>query len=150
MTAKFLIVSILDLLLGINFLSPAVLINNSSGNGEAAGPQGAPYLLPASETNYFPIRDWGVPDPLLNARSAMLYDLASEKVLLDINPGTRLPIASLTKLMTAVAVIENMDLGDTVEIKKSAIRRKRKRRKGKVKMVLPYARVGIQNQRWEN
>lgn len=130
MVSKFLLVSILDLLLGLNFLSPVVLIRNSLGTDEAvyvdSRLQSTPYLVPAAETNYFPIRDWGVPGPSLSARSALLYDFASEKVLFGSNPETKLPIASLTKLMTAVAVIESMDLSDTVEVKKTAIERSKK------------------------
>lgn len=129
MTAKFLLVSILDLLLGLNFLSPVVLIRNSLGNESGytdSRSQNAPYLLPAAETSYFPIRDWGIPDPDIFARSVILYDSASEKVLFDKNSGVRLPIASLTKLMTAVAVIENTDLADIVSIKRSAIEKSKK------------------------
>lgn len=130
MVSKFLLVSILDLLLGFNFLSPAVLIRNSLGTDKAiyadSGPQNTPYLLPAAETNYFPIRDWGVPDPSLTARSILLYDFASEKILFGLNPGVKLPIASLTKLLTAVAVLENMDLSETVEVKKTAIEKSKK------------------------
>ncbi|MBI2003490.1 MAG: D-alanyl-D-alanine carboxypeptidase [Parcubacteria group bacterium] len=130
MVSKFLLVSILDLLLGLNFLSPAVLIRNSLGTDEAvyadSRPQITPYLFPAAETNYFPIRDWGVPDPSLSARSALLYDFASDKILFSSNPETKLPIASLTKLLTAVIVLENMDLNDTVEVKKTAIEKSRK------------------------
>ena len=129
MVSKFLLVSILDLLLGLNFLSPVVLVRNSLVNKSAysdSKAQNAPYLLPDAETNYFPIRDWGIPDPDIFAQSVILYDFASEKVLFDKNSGVKLPIASLTKLMTAVAVIENTDLGDAVGIKKSAIEKSEK------------------------
>jgi len=129
MVSKFLIVSILDLLLGLNFLSPVVLVRNSLGDESVytdSKAQNVPYLSPAPETNYFPIRDWGISDPEIAALSAILYDFASEKVLFDKNSGIKLPIASLTKLMTAVAVVENMDLGDVVSIKKSAIEKSKK------------------------
>ena len=125
MAAKFLLISILDLLLGINFLSPIVLIQNSLGKSEVVyldpKTQNVPFLLPTVETNYFPIRDWGISDPILSARSAILYDLNSEKTLFSLNPDSKLPIASLTKLMTAVAVFENINLDDVVEVEKSAI-----------------------------
>ncbi|MEK7537002.1 MAG: serine hydrolase [Patescibacteria group bacterium] len=129
MTVKFLFVSILDLFLGLNFLSPVVLVRNSLGDESPyvdSSPQNAPYLLPAAETNYFPIRDWGIPDPDIFARSAILFDFASEKVLFDKNSGVKMPIASLTKLMTAVAVIENMNLNDIAIIKKSVIEKSEK------------------------
>ena len=130
MAAKFLIISILDLLLGINFLSPITLVQNSLWKSEVVyldpKTQNVPFLLPTNETNYFPIRDWGIPDPALSARSAILYDLSSDKILFGLSPDSKLPIASLTKLMTAVAVIENMSLDDIVEIKKSAIEKSTK------------------------
>ena len=129
MTVKFLILSILDLLLGINFLSPAALLYNFSGNSGVVyieKVQDAPYLLPTTETNYFPIRDWGISDPALTARSVVLYDSVSEKVLFSMNSESKLPIASLTKLMTAVAVVENINLDDAVTVKKSAIERSKK------------------------
>ena len=56
----------------------------------------------------------------------MLFDAASEKVLFGANTDAKLPIASLTKLMTAVVVVENMNLDDVVEIKKSAIEKSQK------------------------
>lgn len=126
MVSKFVIISILDLLLGINFLSPIVLIENSLGKSEIIYLEGVKnddvlFLLPTAETNYFPVRDWGVPDPEISARSVILYDLSSEKILFGVSPDSKLPIASLTKLMTAVAVFENMNLSDVVEVKKSAI-----------------------------
>lgn len=125
MTAKFLLVSILDLLLGINFLSPIVLFNSFPKNGEVVylneKSDNIPYLLPLTEANYLPIRDWGVGDPVLNARSAILYDLGSEKILFSQESETKLPIASLTKLMSATIVIESMNLDDVVTVRNSAI-----------------------------
>jgi serine-type D-Ala-D-Ala carboxypeptidase (penicillin-binding protein 5/6) len=130
MAAKFLIVSIIDLLLGINFLSPIDLVYNSLDKSEVVyldpKDQDLPFLVPSAETNYFPIRDWEVSDPGVSARSAVLYDLSSEKVLFGIRPDSKLPIASLTKLMTAVVVFENISPDDVVEIKKSAIEKSTK------------------------
>ncbi|MEK7579971.1 MAG: serine hydrolase [Patescibacteria group bacterium] len=123
MPAKFLLVSILDLLLGLNFLSPVVLVQNLSESEPAAEPktQITPFLLPAAETNYFPIRDWGIPAPVLSARSVVLYDFSSDKILFSSNADSRLPIASLTKLMTAVVVTENINQSDVITITKSVI-----------------------------
>lgn len=128
MISKFLIISILDLLLGINILSPISLVQSSFRGSEVVqvDTKTVPYLLPTNETNYFPIRDWGVPDPLVSARSVALYDSVSEKILYSFNSETRFPIASLTKLMTAVAVIENIGLDEVVEVKKSAIEKSKK------------------------
>lgn len=130
MTAKIILVSILDLLLGLNFLSPAVLIRNSLENNESSldlkTENQPPYFLPSAETNYFPIRDWEVVDPSLNVGAILVYDSASEKTLFSLSPEAKLPIASLTKLMTAVMVVENIDLSDAVTITESAIEKSRR------------------------
>jgi len=83
------------------------------------------FIFPMAEQNY-PIRNWTVDDLNLNATSAILYHLESEKILFEKNVKKKLPIASLTKLLSAILVIENMDLGDTVEIKSSAIEKSKK------------------------
>lgn len=129
MAVKILFVSILDLLLGFNFLSPVVLVQNSLDNNEPSDLKtepAPPYLLPSAETNYFPIRDWEAADPALSAGAILLYDSASEKTLFSSSPEAKLPIASLTKLMTAIIIVENMDLGDTVMINESAIEKSRR------------------------
>lgn len=47
-------------------------------------------------------------DPsLLTAKSALMFDLTSEKALFEKNPRDRLPMASLTKIMTAIVSLEN-------------------------------------------
>lgn len=78
-------------------------------------PQSA-FLLPVTETNYLPIRDFNVADPQVNARAAVLYDTRSGRVLYAQNANQRLPIASVTKLMTAVVVVENLDLSEIFEV----------------------------------
>ncbi len=45
--------------------------------------------------------------PQINATSALVYDLTLEKMLYEKEAGRRLPMASLTKIMTAIVSIEN-------------------------------------------
>lgn len=45
--------------------------------------------------------------PELKAKSALLFDLTTDKVLWEKNPEEKLMIASLTKLMTALVALEN-------------------------------------------
>lgn len=45
--------------------------------------------------------------PVLSAKSALVYDLTSEKVLFSKASNKRLPMASLTKIMTAIIAIES-------------------------------------------
>ncbi len=45
--------------------------------------------------------------PIVTAKSALVYDLTSKKVLFSKEPLKKLPMASLTKIMTAVVAIES-------------------------------------------
>lgn len=138
MLIKFLIISfisslgILNLFYGFAFSDNAqskwlAFLNKKEKNEavlkkESDNKAVSPYLFPVNESNY-PIRDWSVDDLNVNGRSAIIYDLHSEKILLSKDIDKRLPIASLTKLMTAVVVLENINLDDVVEIKEAAIKK---------------------------
>ncbi|MBI4363323.1 MAG: D-alanyl-D-alanine carboxypeptidase [Candidatus Doudnabacteria bacterium] len=61
-----------------------------------------------------------VPPPALLAKSAFALDPASSTILFTHNFDQELPIASLTKLMTAIVVVESVDLNSAVTVKKSA------------------------------
>lgn len=50
--------------------------------------------------------------PEVTARSALMYDLTENKVLYEKEADTRLPMASLTKIMTAVVALENPKVDD--------------------------------------
>ncbi|MCD6284273.1 D-alanyl-D-alanine carboxypeptidase [bacterium] len=65
---------------------------------------------------YYPIRNWTVKEPEITAVSAFISDTFGDKTLYKKNPNEVLPIASLTKLMTAVIVMENMNLNDIITI----------------------------------
>jgi len=45
--------------------------------------------------------------PVTTAKAALLFDLTSNKTLYEKNSHTRLPMASLTKVMTAIIALEN-------------------------------------------
>jgi len=49
----------------------------------------------------------GVDTLATTAKSALTYDLTTEKVLFEKNPREKLPMASLTKIMTAIVSLEN-------------------------------------------
>lgn len=53
----------------------------------------------------------------VNARAAYFIDIKSGKILFDKNSDTKLPIASIAKLMTAVVVIGENELDEIVTIK---------------------------------
>lgn len=71
---------------------------------------GQAFLLPVSEANYLPIRDFTVSEPVIDARAAGLYDVKSGRFLYAQNISKRLPIASVTKLMTAIVIVDNLNL----------------------------------------
>ncbi len=45
--------------------------------------------------------------PAITAKSALIYDLKNQKVLFSKNPERKLPMASLTKIMTAIVAVES-------------------------------------------
>lgn len=45
--------------------------------------------------------------PIVSAKAVLLYDLATNKTLYEKNPSERMPMASLTKIMTAIVALEN-------------------------------------------
>lgn len=70
------------------------------------------FLLPVSETSYLPVRDFNVPELVLEAKAVMLFDVRSGRSLYSKNPNQRLPIASITKLMSALVVLDNLNLNN--------------------------------------
>lgn len=69
----------------------------------------AVFVLPASAA------------PDVSAKSAVLIEAESGRVLYQKNAFIRLPMASTTKIMTAIVAIEKGDLGKTVTVAKEAI-----------------------------
>ena len=55
-------------------------------------------------------------NPKLNSRIALVYDRASGRILFDKNGDKTTPMASTTKIMTALVVVENSNLSDIVTI----------------------------------
>lgn len=56
--------------------------------------------------------------PVLSARSALAVDIDSGLILYEKNVYERLPVASLTKLMTALVTLNNNDSSQTITIPK--------------------------------
>ena len=59
--------------------------------------------------------------PGISAQAAILIDSKSGRVLLEYNPHIKLPMASTTKIMTALVALENGELDDKVKIKRDEI-----------------------------
>lgn len=88
------------------------------------------YKLPLSESMFlaaqliptYPIRNWNIPEPEITAKIALVFEVSRQKILWQ-KDGLResRPIASLTKLMTALVVMENAKLEDTFKVSKKAV-----------------------------
>ena len=59
-------------------------------------------------------------EPKLNAKIGLIFDRASKTILSEKNGLKQVPMASTTKIMTAIVVLENADLTDVVTIDKKA------------------------------
>lgn len=80
------------------------------------------YLLPISEPSYVPIRDTMVPEPQVDANSALIYHLDDDAYLYEKNTSVRAPIASLTKLISVLVVQDLFDPGDIVTVASGSVR----------------------------
>ena len=66
----------------------------------------------------------GLPAPRLGAEAAVVYDPASHEILWESNSFTRRPIASITKVMTALVFLEQQpDLDADVVVSRRDVRR---------------------------
>jgi D-alanyl-D-alanine carboxypeptidase len=71
----------------------------------------------------FPKRDWSIQDLNINAVSGFVVESNlsdSSKILYSKNGDIQLPIASLTKLMTAIIVLDNYNLSESITLDKKA------------------------------
>ena len=59
-------------------------------------------------------------EPILNSRVALIYDRASKKILYQKNGEKQVKMASTTKILTAIVVLEKANLQDVVTINKKA------------------------------
>lgn len=67
------------------------------------------------------VKDKAFPDaPEITAVSALFVDTSTGEVLYAKNPEEKLPVASLTKIMTAIAVLENKTLDDIYTVSQRA------------------------------
>lgn len=81
-------------------------------------PSSSPAEADAGESVF--IRAKGGTPPTVSARSAAVIECSSGEVIFAKNENERLPMASTTKIMTALTVIESCDLSQEVTIPKEA------------------------------
>jgi D-alanyl-D-alanine carboxypeptidase len=83
-----------------------------------------PVLTNESLKPLVPHRNWDVQDLVLESESAITVESSfsnSDKILFQKNSYAKLPIASLTKLMTAVISVENYSPNDVILVSKNAV-----------------------------
>jgi len=78
------------------------------------------FLIPRNDI-VTPIRNWNIEEPKLSAKSYYVIEVNSGKVLAQREPEQTRPIASLSKLMTALVIIERANLKDEITISKNAV-----------------------------
>ena len=78
-------------------------------------------VLNPAEIIPIPVRNLDIKDPELNVKAALVKDLDNNMNLYALNSNLRWPLASLTKLMSAVIAIENVGLNKEAEISQSAL-----------------------------
>lgn len=58
--------------------------------------------------------------PTINSRAAILYERNSKQIIYGKSENVARPMASTTKIMTCMIVLENADLNEVVEVSKRA------------------------------
>lgn len=67
-----------------------------------------------------PVKDQSFVSPLIVAKAALAVDVASGEILFEQNAHALRAIASLTKVMTAIVVLEENDLEEVVTVSRAA------------------------------
>ncbi len=78
------------------------------------------FLNKISEQNIKPEKDPHFVSPIIGARGVISMDLETEEILHGKNIHTRMPIASITKLMTILIVLEENELDEIVTVSNNA------------------------------
>lgn len=71
--------------------------------------------------NFIPIRDWSIADISIDAKSFLIFDSDKKRILAQNNIDEKLPIASLTKIMTAIVALDNINPADAIKISREAV-----------------------------
>lgn len=71
------------------------------------------------EISQIPSVKIGSTQPVIQASSALLMDASTGVALYEKNARTRIPVASLTKIMTAILILDSHDLTEVVRVPES-------------------------------
>lgn len=125
MSRKVVRPTLLALLLVIVVLLPTLIIDPSSFPGEPTPQQpldsGLTTPMPTPTPQPTPILTVNGPAPAVNATAAYIVDNHTDHVLLDLNGETPLPMASTTKIMTALIALQSNDLNQPIPVTQDAV-----------------------------
>ncbi len=124
---KFVLLLVFLILLVVSSIAYSQYSGNSEQENKIVSP--IPDFLSISKNNqvstlalWFPILSKFIQgasnEPEISAKSAIIYDTTINKVLYEKNPKEKLPMASLTKIMTAIVALENKRKDDKYVVKK--------------------------------
>lgn len=80
------------------------------------------YILPVSNIGFTPIRNTAITDPIIDANEALIYDLDTGDFLLEKNVDVRTPVASLTKVLSALVAQERFLSQEIVTVASESIK----------------------------
>lgn len=108
----FIAASLFVVLITLIFKDDQIVLNSPlTGRGQVLGVN---LWLPSSNTTE------DTDGPKITAKSALFIDTKSGKILFAKNEAEKLPIASLTKVMTALIALENKNLNDEFLVSEAA------------------------------
>lgn len=94
---------------------------NLSNSNNFASANHSVFLGDNQVESFRPIRNWSESLPEINAQAAGVYLLDSKKMLFSQNLDLVLPIASLTKIMTATIVLEQLSKEQIITVDQSML-----------------------------
>lgn len=84
-----------------------------------------PIQASVRQPELFPIRNWLIEEPEIMAKAAIILnfrpDNQKENILYQKNINQVLPMASLTKIMTAIIALENFDLEEIIKVSTNSV-----------------------------
>jgi D-alanyl-D-alanine carboxypeptidase len=101
--------------------SLAFLLTKKSFVNTPASPPSALPLQIETAPLFLPLKQNKKEKPYLNAQGGIVIDLPTSQILFAQNIEKRFPIASLTKIMTALVALENYNLKDILTVPPEAI-----------------------------
>lgn len=115
-------------IIGVHFFLPSTNEPEQSGQFSWSGAEPVraeavqAFILPVSQASYLPVHNSSVSDPMLDAKSVLLYDMRSGRTLFEKQTSDRLPVASLTKVISALVTLDLFPVEETVTVPPEAVK----------------------------